>query len=484
MEWKMNMFNINHKVTMNNQPASAVPHVQPTQPRDTAKIGQSAHLSRLIVIWLAGITVFLPVKIINLPSNFELVDIWILMGWPVLLAIYSMGRHRIINLTYAIPMWLVMVSSLLSTFASPVASNSLVVILKEVYLFTWFITVTVFLSVLNARDLRRVLYVWSIVAVMHGLLIIAQFFSPEIWRFTNALGGNSVEYQIYRPAGLFICDHAGCANKAAFFQLLGFVPLLLTGFPKKTTLLFGILLLASMLATGSMGATLALTIGTLTAMLVIAAFKKNLFVIIKYFLRFVFASLLLAGVFYVIISQSPTYSDHFERIILGRFDKSSGSRFNLWQRGIGVLLEHNSLLWGVGPENFRVLDPAQTDNQLHNDTLAFLVERGLIGLSGLALFAGIGLRRAVSILQISYKTPNRARLELVVFLAVIIAVMIESLTHQIFRTREMWLVLAVQEAVYFWMITSQNVEFTSSAMNKPIRYRHALLARPKAAVDD
>lgn len=469
---------------MNNQPDPIKHPVQATQLRDNAGVGQSSLLSRLIVIWLAGITVFLPVKIINLPSNFELVDIWILMGWPVLLAIYGMGRHRMINLTYAIPMWLVMVSSLLSTFASPVASNSLVVILKELYLFTWFITVTVFLSILNARDLRRVLYVWSVVAVLHGLLIIAQFFSPEIWRFTNSLGGNSVGYAIYRPAGLFICDHAGCANKAAFFQLLGFAPLLLTGFPKNTTLLFGILLFASMLATGSMGATLALTFGAIAAVLAIAGFKKNLLVIIKYFLRFVFAGLLLAGVFYVIISQNQTYSDHFERIILGRFDKSSGSRFNLWQRGINVLIDHNSLLWGVGPENFRVVDPAQTDNQLHNDTLAFLVERGLIGLLGLALFAGIALRRALTILQISFKTPQRARLELVVFLTVIVATMIESLTHQIFRTRELWLVLAVQEAIYFGLLTSQNRELNNIAINKPTYFVHKLLARPKTAVDD
>jgi O-antigen ligase len=480
----MNKSSLNKETLINKPLSQSSRQMLSTNPADNTETGRSPWLSRLIVVWLAGITVSLPIKIINLPSNFELVDIWILMGLPVVLSIYIMGRNRMINLTYAVPIWLVMVSSLLSTFTSHAASNSLIVMLKEIYLFAWFTVVTVFLSTLNARDLRRVLYVWSAVVVLHGLLIIAQFLSPDLWRFTNSLGGNSVAHEIYRPAGLFICDHAGCANKAAFFQLLGFVPLLLAGFSKKTTMLLGIISFSSMLVTGSMGATVALICGAIAALIVIAVFKKSFLVIIKVFLRFVFASLLLGGVSYLVISQNQDYSNHFERIILGRFDKSSGSRFNLWQRGINVLFEHNSLLWGVGPENFRVLDPAQTDNQLHNDTLAFLVERGLIGLLGLGLFAGIGLRRSLSILQISNKMPDRARWELVVFLAAIVATMVESLTHQIFRTRELWLVLAVQEAIYFGMITSQPREVTDTAVNKAGHSRHGLLARPKASVDE
>ena len=127
-----------------------------------------------------------------------------------------------------------------------------------------------------------------------------------------------------------------------------------------------------------------------------------------------------------------------------------------------MLTEHNAYLWGVGPENFRELDPAQTDNQLHNDTLAFLVERGAIGLLGLALFAVIALKRAISITLMVDKSPGRLRLELVIFLAIIVAVMVESLTHQIFRTRELWLVLALQEAVYLGLRNFQNEKFANT----------------------
>jgi hypothetical protein len=329
------------------------------------------------------------------------------------------------------------------------------VIFKESYLFGWFLSVTILLHNIKTRELRIVMYTWSIVVIIHGLLMIAQFLSPEIWRFTNALGGNSARIEGYRAAGLFICDKAGCANKAAYFQLLGFVPVLLAHFSKRKTILMSIILVASMLTSGSMGATLAFITGLITSGITIALFKKKLLLVLKNILRFVAIALLIGGIFYIISGQVQNYRDHFEKIIVGRFEKSSGGRLNLWQRGIDALLEHNAFLWGVGPENFRVVDAAGTDNQLHNDTLAFLVERGLIGLSGLALFAGISIRRAISILQISGKDPKAAHLELVVFLAVIAATLVESLTHQMFRTRELWLVLAIQEAVYFQLKMSE-----------------------------
>jgi len=441
-------------------------------------------ISPLMVIWLAGMVFLLPIKILNLPLNFELVDIWILGGLPVVLYLYSLGRHRVISLSYTIPMWFVLISSFISAFASHSPTRSTIVIIKEVYLFVWFFVVLALLFQLNAKDIRGVLRVWSVVVICHGALMVAQFASPDVWQFTNSLGGNSARLEGYRAAGLFICDKAGCANKAAFFQLLGFVPLLLAGYSKRTTIILGIFLFASMMTSGSMGATIAFSSGLTVAILAIAYLKKSLSLVIMNFLRVVLVFFLLGGIFFLAGSQNSNYQDHFRRIIIGRYEKSSGGRFDLWGRGIDVLLEHNAFFWGVGPENFRLVDASGNDNQLHNDTLAFLVERGLLGLIGLALFSGIAMIKSVQILQIASKYPKRARFGVVVILAALVATMVESLTHQVFHTRELWLVLAVQEAVLYKMLTSEHgIEPTVSVMQEVSHYRHGLLVQPEVLVD-
>jgi len=121
-----------------------------------------------------------------------------------------------------------------------------------------------------------------------------------------------------------------------------------------------------------------------------------------------------------------------------------------------IYLDHSAFLWGVGPENFRVVDPEIRNNQLHNDFIAFLVERGLLGALGLLLFATIAVSRAAYMVLICNKYPDRSQLAAVVFLGAIIAATVESLTHQVFHFRELWLVLAFQEALLFKMKTSES----------------------------
>ena len=449
-----------------------------------SKTDQSSWVSRVILFWLAGVVAFIPVKIFNLPLNFELVEVWSLVGIPVVLWLYGIRRPRFISLSYAIPIWFVLISSLISTFTSSVPASSLIVISKEVYLFVWFFVVMALLFQMSARDMRQVMRIWSVVVILHGSLMVAQFLSPDIWEFTNSLGGNSARLDGYRAAGLFICDKAGCANKAAFFQLLGFVPLLLAGFSKKTTMILGVFLFVSIMTTGSMGATLAFSSGLIVTIFAIAYFKKNLLLVLKISVRVGLAIFLLAGIFYAAGRRSPDQTNHFERIIIGRYAKSSGGRFDLWSRGINVLLDHNAFLWGVGPENFREVDPSGNDNQLHNDTLAFLVERGLLGLIGLGLFAAITLKKAIQILQVLRKEPKRGRLSVVIFLAVLAAALVESLTHQIFHTRELWLVLAVLEAVLYKMVTSDSgIEPVDDTVQEPARFHPELSIQPGIVVD-
>jgi O-antigen ligase len=268
------------------------------------------------------------------------------------------------------------------------------------------------------------------------------------------------------------------ANSAAFFQLLGFVPLVLLSPPRKLAMFLGLVLLLTMLVTGSMGATLALTTGVIVAVTALSL-SGHLALIIKFFAQLAVVVLILGGILVVIVSSNQRYQEHIERILIGRSEKSSGGRFDLWQRGFDAYIEHRVLFWGVGPENFREVDRAMTDNQLHNDFIAFSVERGLLGTLGLVLFAVLAVSRAAYIVLILKKYPDRGQLVFVAFLGAIIASLVESLTHQVFHFRELWLVLAFQEAILYKMMTSESWgELTPQVLEESPDHGRRLVVQP------
>lgn len=414
-----------------------------------SEAGETSFSRNIIMTWLLVMMVLLPVKVFHFPLNLELVDFWIVMALPAFWLSFLSGRRTKISLPYTLAFLFILIGSFASTFISPSPSRSIIVVLKEVYLFIWFVTVTALLMGLDARDTRRVMSVWAGTVILHGLLIIAQFLFPTIWHMVTGFAGQETAYAHFRPSGLFVSAKAGDANKAAFFQLLGFVPLVLARPSKRIAIFLGIALFASILATGSMGTTISFTCGLITALTLIIVFGRNWDLILRYAVKSGVAILLFAGLFLGVLSQNQEYKAHFEKIITGRAEKSSGGRFGLWKRGIDVFEEHSVVLWGVGPENFREVDAAQTDNQLHNDFLAFTVERGVIALIGLILFILVSIGRALYLLMMYNKYPQQIGLLIVVFPAIIAAMLIISLTHQVFHAREMWLVLGLQEATIF-----------------------------------
>lgn len=415
-----------------------------------------------------GTFALLPVQMINLPLQMDLVDAWMLAVLIIFWTGFIFGRQTLIKLSapYMVAMWLILVASLASTFAAVDRFGSGVVVLKEVYLFAGFITLATLLSGLSARNFRFVMSIWLATVVLHGMLIVAEFLFPELFRFISGSAGYSVDYETYRPSGLYISSKAGNANKAAVFQLIGFVPLVLARPSRRIATVLGTLLLASILATGSMGTTSALLVGTVVAIMAIAAMGKHLVFITKLFVQSLIAVTVVGGILLFVVGNNPIYQDHFESIIVGRAEKSSEGRFTLWERGLETLQESETLVFGIGPENFRDVDVLE--KQLHNDLLAFSVERGVFGVLGLVLLAGVAISRSVLLLQIGCKSPQQVGLSSVVFLGTFVAVLFVSLTHQVFHAREIWFVLATQEAM---LAHYQRVPAIASQQSRLMRSR-------------
>ena len=418
--------------------------LQPSPPAvERPEESQASLLRALLVIYLLGMLILLPVQFLRLPLNMALIDWWNALALPMAW-LYLIRVRQPLGLPYATAMGLILLGGLIGTFSAPNPMSSLVVLLKEVYVYIWFVTLAALLASFPARTLRLLLLVWMGVAILHGLLPAAQFLSPNIWETTQASLNNFGAVDDIRPAGLF-----ENANATALFQLMGFVPLLLAGPSRKAIVMGGALLFLSIVSTGSLGAVAAFLCGLFIAVIALFVVGGRLGPILKTVVLLTIAGLLLGGAFYFAASRDPDLQARFEYFFYGRAEGSAEGRFALWRGGIEMLLRSEAPIWGIGPEAFRDLDIRE--KQLHNDLLAFVVERGVLGVLGLVWLGGTAVSQAFRILRIHKKRLDQAGLVVVIFLAAVIAALVESQTHQIFHARTLWLVLAVQEALLFRM---------------------------------
>jgi hypothetical protein len=209
-------------------------------------------------------------------------------------------------------MWFILLGSFIGTFFSFDPIASFIFLAKEIYLYFWFVTVTLVLTSLEPTVMRRVVLAWATVVVLHGMLLVAEFISPEFYGYIisilDKIGNVDVRY-LGRPAGLF-------ENPvwAALFQLMGFVPLLLADFRRELTLLLGIVLLLSILATASLGALSALLGALAIAVLLLLLMGGHM----KFLIWLATVAILAAVLFVFTIIQSPDVLARLEHLTTDR----------------------------------------------------------------------------------------------------------------------------------------------------------------------
>ena len=404
----------------------------------------------VVITYLLGMVILSVEQFLSLPSNLGSVDFWNLLFLPVCWW-YLIHTRQAVRFPYILGMWFILLGSFIGTFFSFDPIASFIFLAKEIYLYFWFVTVTLVLTSLEPTVMRRVVLAWATVVVLHGMLLVAEFISPEFYGFIisilDKIGNVDVRY-LGRPAGLF-------ENPvwAALFQLMGFVPLLLADFRRESTLLLGIVLLLSILATASLGALSALLGALAIAVLLLLLMGGHM----KFLIWLATVAILAAVLFVFTIIQSPDVLARLEHLTTDRAAHTAGERLDLWGSGAEILFSPKSIL-GVGPSNYRDFFENKT---LHNDFLEFGVERGVIGLLGLAIFTGEAWNNAAKVLLRQIKSGSMTRPNGVIFIAMLFGILLESNAHQIFHFRSIWLALALLETTHLKM-TSISTEAVTS----------------------
>jgi O-antigen ligase len=406
-------------------------------------------IARVNLWLLAGTIALLPLLVPRGPGQSAPVD-----AVALLFILFALGgllwRGRPLHLPARGALSLIMAASVVATVASLSLLDSLLSLLIEAYLVLLFLCVVNDLGD-NRRALRAALTIWAVAAVVWGAVFIGFHYHllPEGLQqllIENSKGGG------YRVAGA-----SKNPNLAASYMTTSFFVLLASPWPRRRLARLaavGCLLLA-VYVTGSNGALLGLVAGV--AVLAVAAClrrsrtpRQRLEVAGAAMIVGVViltAAVLVVGIPQVGVSNVQAVAKRERGGVfagsLGRLDRSVGSRLTIWSHawnGTG-----SRVLVGVGPDAApQIPFAARTLRRgLHNDYIAFLLERGVLGLLGLLVFCAIVLRWSGRLLAALPQEDDGGRWKPAGLAGAVVANLVLATNHESFHFRHLWLLFGL-----------------------------------------
>jgi O-antigen ligase len=329
---------------------------------------------------------------------------------------FSRGRLRVRLL---LPFMLLVLASLIAMFNSPVLRVSVLTLAKDIYLFGFFLLLYNLIS--SERDMRLLLRFWLLIASLEGALALANVYgnfwivSTEDPTRANGTFDNGNMLASYMGVTFFF-----------FFQRYFDMSWL-------SRALASLLIFGGVYATKSMSAMLGFLLGMVLLM-------------VGYWWRGSWQQRVKLGVGVLALAAVATI---ILPIIMGtknfvdRAPRSSHERFKIWQAGYETFLAHPM---GVGPGAFKYVGHSPynaegTREELHNDYMGALVERGVLGLFAHLAFMGTMIGMVVYCLR--QARTEREFLWGTGMAAVILYILTDSFTHEVMHDRHVWVAFAI-----------------------------------------
>jgi O-antigen ligase len=393
------------------------------------------------LLWLT--VAFLPLLVPRGPGNTAPVDLFA-AGFLVL-ALLALARSA---RPVEVPAWpalaLIVIGSLVALALSDLPRIGLLTLMVDIYLILLLVAITNHLR-LDAPGVRAVLVVWTVAALAWTAVLIGAHYRVLPQALAELLQLKPNAKRASGPTG-------NNPNLAGSYLVASFFVLLASPWPRRRRfrMLAGGWLLLGEVATGSLGGLLGLGVGT--AVLATGAYLRagHTAEQVRALLgaALLAASMLVAGL--VVMAGLPRFgltdvqaasrraqSGPLDQSV-GRAGKTLAGRLGLWSEA--VARTGPRALVGVGPgeaktqlqiANGSVRNGVLTVHSLHNDYLAFLVERGILGLAGLLLLYGALLRRAAWVVGTGRPRGIRAA----ALAAGVVATIAGSLFHEVVHYR-------------------------------------------------
>jgi lipopolysaccharide/colanic/teichoic acid biosynthesis glycosyltransferase len=391
---------------------------------------------RAAVITLVAAVIFQPVLHPTGPGNSSPVDL-LLIASMVTALVWLAATHRKLRAPYVIPFLLFVAAGAASGLLSPLPSTALTSVAVDILLFAW---CTIVVNVTSGpRAMRYVLVAWS----WSGIFWAALFVAAWAGHLTPLEGINPAE-------GNRLAFTFGDPNYASwYFDATIFVVFASRAPSKRWLRLVGYgFLLWALVLTESNGGMLALGIGVVFLLM------------LRYYRRHgwagAIATLLIAGLavgaFFTAVPLDSirqwalTSNQALLVNSIGRSGQSSGERDQLVQESL-QLYQHGSGALGLGPMSTKQLLANwyyPYANEAHDDWLAALSERGVLGLLALLLLAGCVVSRAGPVLRRPLSAPMAAAVPAPAgIVAGLLALGVNSFFEEVLHFRPLWLLFGI-----------------------------------------
>lgn len=376
------------------------------------------------------------------PGNVSPVDALIALALLMTL-VWAGSLHHPIRLPYALSVGVIMVGGIIGALAGPVPTAGLLAVVQDLVLLAWCAALANLARTPHALRILLETWVWSSIAWAALLLVALAVGAEAISGITASEGG--------RTSLTF-----GDPNYSANYFVISMMIICATRRPSQRAARIGAyaLLLVSWGLAGSNSGLVSLSVALVVIALLSTFRKWGVVPMVG------LAGLLLVAAYGVAttvnlgeIQQSARFStSRVVRDWVGRSAESSNARQTLFRESVD--LYYGGGLLGQGPVSTKTrLAAAQEPyvKEAHDDYLASLLERGLIGALGLLLlisaiiartFAGVGRPLATGFADILPR-PNALA-------GAVLGCLVAGFVYELLHVRHVWALFAIIAGLYLW----------------------------------
>jgi O-antigen ligase len=395
----------------------------------------------------AASLVLLPLLRPSGPGNSSPVDV--VIGLTIVTTLAWAARSRPpLHLPYGVPVGILFVAGAIAGLAGPFPSLSLVELAQDVFLLAWCAAL-----VNMARSpgaFRFLLRAWVLGAVFWAALLIVAYGAG-----ITAISGVS---DIEGPRASLL---AGDPNLLATYFVISIMVTAASGWPARPALrvaAFG-LLLGGLGLTFSNGGMLALSVG---AGVGLAIWSARRFGLVPTTIPLAALALLLGTATLAHIGVSTfqdlarTSGQPFLQNSLGRSNQSSQERGTIIDESMVLLTQGGLLGWGPrATKSELAAQQAAYANEAHDDYLAAVVERGLLGGVGLLVLIGAIAMRVRTLVARRQAPAFRSVIpHTAPIVGAIVGLAVFATNEQILHFRQVWALFAVAAAYHLWAASS------------------------------